>query len=189
VKRMTDMLNDVLVIGKAEAGKLDYSPTCFDLVEYCRYLLSEAQVNQDAMCVIAFTSQHKSMSCCMDNKLLGHILHNLLSNAIKYSPNDTRIEFSLDYEDEKAIFQIQDQGIGIPEEDLPRLFESFHRARNVGNILGTGLGLAIVKTCVDLHKGKIFVTSILGVGTVFTVILPLNNHINIQVTNDQNFSD
>ncbi|WP_334311375.1 PAS domain S-box protein [Nodularia sphaerocarpa] len=184
VKRMTEMLNDVLVIGKAEAGKLDYSPTYFDLVEYCRDLLSETQVNQGAMCVLFFTTQHQSMSCCMDDKLLGHILNNLLSNAIKYSPNDSTIEFTLACEDEQAIFKIQDQGIGIPEEDLPRLFESFHRAKNVGNILGTGLGLAIVKTCVDLHQGKISVTSTLGVGTVFTVILPLNNHINIEVTND-----
>ncbi|MBE9200237.1 MULTISPECIES: PAS domain S-box protein [unclassified Nodularia (in: cyanobacteria)] len=184
VKRMTEMLNDVLVIGKAEAGKLEYSPKCFDLVEYCRYLLSEAQVNQDAMCVIYFTSQHKSLSCCMDDKLLGHILNNLLSNALKYSRNDSTIEFSLACDNEQAIFQIQDQGIGIPEEDQPRLFESFHRARNVGNILGTGLGLAIVKTCVDLHQGEISVTSTQGIGTVFTVKLPLNNHINTKVTND-----
>ncbi|TVP62532.1 MAG: PAS domain S-box protein [Nodularia sp. (in: Bacteria)] len=184
VQRMTEMLNDVLVIGKAEAGKLEYIPTFFDLVAYCRYLLSEAQVNQKNICMINFTSQHKSISCCMDGNLLGHILNNLLSNAIKYSPNQSTIKFTLSCQDEQAVFQIQDQGIGIPEEDLPRLFESFHRARNVGNILGTGLGLTIVKNCVDLHQGKISVISTLGVGTEFTVILPLNNHINIEVNND-----
>ncbi|MDP5338217.1 MAG: PAS domain S-box protein, partial [Nodularia sp. (in: cyanobacteria)] len=184
VKRMTEMLNDVLVIGKAEAGKLEYRPTCFDLVEYCRYLLSEAQVNQNNMCVVYFTSLHKSIPCCMDKNLLGHILNNLLSNAIKYSPTESTIKFTLACQDEQAIFKIQDQGIGIPEEDLPRLFESFHRARNVGNILGTGLGLAIVKDCVDLHQGEISVTSNLGIGTVFTVTLPLNNLMDVEVTND-----
>jgi PAS domain S-box-containing protein len=184
VKRMTEMLNDILVIGKAEAGKLEYQPQCFDLVEYCRYLLSEAQMNHGNMCVILFTSQHPYLFCCMDQNLLAHIFHNLLSNAIKYSPLDSIINFSLTYEEEEAIFQIQDQGIGIPEADLPRLFESFHRASNVGNIVGTGLGLAIVKKCVDLHQGKISVTSTQGVGTVFTVKLPLNYRINTQVTND-----
>ncbi|WP_414548215.1 PAS domain S-box protein [Anabaena sp. CCY 0017] len=184
VKRMTEMLNDVLVIGKVEAGKLDYKPKLFDLVEYCHDLLSEAQVNQHNMCVVHFSSQHQSMPCCMDDKLLGHILNNLLSNAIKYSPNQSIIKFSLACQNEQATFEIQDQGIGIPEDDLPRLFESFHRARNVGNILGTGLGLAIVKNCVDLHQGKISVASTLGIGTVFTVTLPLNKHLNIEGTHD-----
>ncbi|GAX37941.1 PAS domain S-box protein [Nodularia sp. NIES-3585] len=184
VKRMTEMLNDVLVIGKAEAGKLEYRPKFFDLVEYCRDLLSEAQMNQNNMCRVNFTSQYESVPCCMDEKLLGHILNNLLSNAIKYSPDEGIIQFTLACQNGEAIFQIQDQGIGIPQEDIPHLFESFHRARNVGNILGTGLGLAIVKNCVDLHQGKISVSSTLEAGTVFTVILPLNNHINIGVKND-----
>jgi signal transduction histidine kinase len=73
-----------------------------------------------------------------------------------------------------ARFCIQDSGIGIPEEDQSRLFESFHRASNVGTISGTGLGLAIVKNCVDLHKGQISVNSVIGVGTTFTVTLPLH---------------
>lgn len=186
VKRMTEMLNDILIIGKTEAGKLDYHPSCFDLVEYCRYLLSEVQTNNSNMCVIDFTSQHESISCCMDRKLLEHILNNLLCNAIKYSPNNSTVKFNLSCEDEEAIFQIHDQGIGIPEEDLPRLFESFHRAKNVGNIMGTGLGLTIVKKCVDLHQGKISVTSTQGVSTVFTVKLPLNYQIKAEEINDEN---
>jgi signal transduction histidine kinase len=75
----------------------------------------------------------------------------------------------------KAIFQVQDEGIGIPPEDLKKLFSSFHRAKNVGNIPGTGLGLSIVKTSVQLHGGKISVDSEVGVGTTFTVTLPLNS--------------
>jgi signal transduction histidine kinase len=117
----------------------------------------------------------------MDNKLLGHILNNLLSNAIKYSPDGGLVQFTLACENQQAIIAVQDYGIGIPEEDLPLLFESFHRARNVGNIVGTGLGLSIVKKCLDIHQGKIFVNSIPGVGTTFTVHLPLNNHISSEV--------
>jgi signal transduction histidine kinase len=73
----------------------------------------------------------------------------------------------------QAIFRITDSGIGIPEDYLPQLFESFQRASNVGAIQGTGLGLAIVKKAVDLHKGTIAVESEAGVGTTFTVTLPL----------------
>jgi signal transduction histidine kinase len=102
-------------------------------------------------------------------------LSNLLSNAIKYSPIGSNVKFTLAGEDGQAVIEIQDWGIGIPEEDLPRLFESFHRATNVGNILGTGLGLAIVKKCVDIHQGKIAVRSTLEFGTNFTVTLPLTN--------------
>ena len=170
---MTEMLNDVLVIAKGEAGRLDFRPDAFDLVEYCRYLVEEAQLNVNNQHAIAYVRQYKSMPCCMDEKLLEHILSNLLSNAIKYSPTGSTVKFTLTCQQGRAIFEIQDQGIGIPPEDLPRLFESFYRATNVGNIQGTGLGLAIVKKCVDIHNGEITVTSKVGVGTTFTVTLPL----------------
>ncbi|MCF2146644.1 PAS domain-containing protein [Desmonostoc muscorum LEGE 12446] len=177
VKRMTEMLNDVLLIGKAGTGKLEYRPTSFDLVKYCQQLLEEIQMNSNNQRLISFISQYESIPCCMDDKLLGHIFNNLLSNAIKYSPDDSIIKFSLSCQNGQAVFEIQDWGIGIPEEDLPLLFESFHRASNVGNILGTGLGMAIVKNCVDIHEGEIFVTSTVGLGTKFTVIISLNNKI------------
>ncbi len=85
------------------------------------------------------------------------------------------ITFHLIVEQEKAIFEIQDQGIGIPVTDREKLFNSFHRGSNVANISGTGLGLSIVKQCVDAHGGKIVVKSEVGVGTAFIVTLPLNH--------------
>lgn len=177
VKRMTEMLNDVLVIGKAGTAELEYRPTSFDLVKYCQQLVEEIQINLNNQRLISFTSQYESIPCCMDDKLLGHIFNNLLSNAIKYSPDDSIVKFSLSCQKGQAVFEIQDWGIGIPEEDLPFLFESFHRASNVGNILGTGLGMAIVKKCIDIHQGEIFVRSTEGLGTKFTVIIALNNKI------------
>ncbi|MDM9384969.1 PAS domain S-box protein [Chlorogloeopsis sp. ULAP01] len=175
VKHMTDMLNDVLVIGKVEVGKLEFRPVPLDLVEYCCNLLEELQIDIDPQCAIAFNCEYKFIPGCMDEKLLGYILRNLLSNARKYSPNHRIVKFTLTCQQEQAVFEIKDQGIGIPSEDLPHLFESFHRAANVGNIQGTGLGLAIVKKCVDIHRGEITVNSELEAGTTFTVALPLNN--------------
>lgn len=109
----------------------------------------------------------------MDAKLLRQILTNLLLNALKYSAADSTVQFDLIYLDHKAVFRIQDQGIGIPTADQVHLFESFFRASNIGTIQGTGLGLAIVKQCVDLHQGEITVDSVEGMGTTFTVTLPL----------------
>jgi len=106
---------------------------------------------------------------------LRQILSNLLSNAIKHSPKGSTVCFEASCQNGEVIFQIRDQGIGIPLEDQQRLFESFHRANNVGTIPGTGLGLAIVKKSVDLHGGQITVDSKVGVGTTFTVRLPLND--------------
>jgi signal transduction histidine kinase len=82
------------------------------------------------------------------------------------------VDFEVRADAHAFTFVVRDQGIGIPEADVPRLFETFHRATNVGNIVGTGLGLAIVKRSVDLHGGTIGVRSTLGQGTVFTVTLP-----------------
>ncbi|MBW4645912.1 MAG: PAS domain S-box protein [Goleter apudmare HA4340-LM2] len=174
VKRMTEMLNDILFIGKVEAGILEYRPTSLDLVAYCRHLVEDVQLELKNQHPISFTSEFASLLCHMDEKLLRHILHNLLSNAIKYSPGNNTIQFTLTCQQERAAFAIQDQGIGIPQADIPHLFTSFYRAQNVGNIPGTGLGLAIVKNCVDIHKGEITVSSTMGVGTTFTVFLPLN---------------
>ena len=98
-------------------------------------------------------------------------------NAIKYSPQGSTINFDLICQNDKAICQIKDEGIGIPPEDFDLLFEAFHRATNVKNIPGTGLGLAIVKRCVDLYSGAIAVKSEVGVGTTFTVTLPLQNEV------------
>ena len=107
-----------------------------------------------------------------DEKLLRHIFSNLLSNAVKYSPLGGLVLFRVRTEQDMVVLEVEDEGIGIPEDELPHLFESFHRASNVGTIQGTGLGLAIVRNAVDIHGGTIDVRSSAGSGTTFTVRLP-----------------
>jgi signal transduction histidine kinase len=198
VHHMTDLLNDVLLIAKSEAGKIEFNPTPIELVKFCQELTEEIQLSYGNRHLISFISCCTfpapipgNAPACMDEKLLRHILSNLLSNAIKYSPPGSAIYFRLALADGTAkegeregegegrpkrfaVFEIQDSGMGIPPEDRPRLFESFHRANNVGTIPGTGLGLAIVKNSVNIHGGEISVNSEVGAGTTFTVKLPLN---------------
>lgn len=174
VQHMTQLLNDVLVLGKAEAGKLEFNPQSLDLEQFCLNLTEELKLDASHQHNLTFVNHAQAIQANMDEKLLRHILNNLLSNAIKYSSSGSNVKFELSCQDDRAIFRIQDEGIGIPEEDEQRLFESFHRAKNVGNIPGTGLGLAIVRNAVDLHGGKISVNSKVGIGTTFTVTIPLN---------------
>ena len=182
VNRMTQLLEDVLTIGQAEAGKLKFNPEPIDLVAFCGNIVENMQIivnnkhgSKSPQHAINFVTLCNYADAQMDKKLLEHIITNLLSNAIKYSPGGGNVQFDLVCNAESAVFRIQDTGIGIPKQDLEKLFDSFGRASNVGTIQGTGLGLAIVKKCVDLHGGKIAVESQLGVGTTFTVTLPLNN--------------
>lgn len=179
VKQMTDLLNDVLLVGKADAGKLEFKPMPLNLVKFCGDLVEEmelASINHKIIfCTQAFCISSECLTACMDEKLLRHIFSNLLSNAIKYSPQGSTVDFSFGCQQEYAVFQIKDRGIGIPLADQDKLFDSFYRASNVGTISSTGLGLAIVKNSVDLHGGKIEVNSEVDIGTTITVIFPLNN--------------
>ncbi len=173
VKKTTDILDDILLLSRGELGKRKFNVTTSNLNDFCEQFIQENQIINDNK--INFFSQDKYISACIDENLLRHVLTNLLTNAIKYSPKDSPIDLELISNEEEVIFQIKDKGIGITPEDQQHLFESFYRASNVGKIPGTGLGLAIAKQCVDLHNGKIAVKSEVGVGTTFTVTLPIGN--------------
>ena len=173
IDRINQMINDILILGKAEAGKLEFKPEPLDLERFCRDLVEEVQLTEANKHPIELTIDNNSRGdFCADRRLLGPILTNLLSNAAKYSPQGSSIQVRLAYHDGSAIFQVEDHGIGIPLEDQDRLFETFYRADNVGDISGTGLGLSIVKEAVERHGGTISFDSKVDVGTTFTVKIP-----------------
>ncbi len=173
VDQMTSLLDDVLLYGKAEAGKLEFHPAPLKLQGFCRDLVEEMQagVGKEGEIILTYTGE--DIHANLDEKLLQHILTNLLNNAVKYSPQAAPVHFRCSCQEQGIIFEVRDEGIGIPPEDQARLFESFHRASNVGKIPGTGLGLAIVHKAVEVHGGQITVESEVGVGTTFRVTLPV----------------
>ncbi len=107
-----------------------------------------------------------------DAKLLFQVVSNLLSNAVKYSPGGGAIEVEAHGAADEVIVAIADRGIGIPPDDLDRLFERYHRGSNVSGIVGTGVGLYLVKMAVELHHGRVEVESKEGEGACFTIHLP-----------------
>jgi PAS domain S-box-containing protein len=172
-KRMNELINDVLTLGRAESGVLRLTPARLDLRELCARVIREFRIAQGRLHVVRFDDRFDLPAVEMDERLLRHILENLLSNAAKYSPESSEILFTLARRGEEVFIDVHDHGIGIPEADQALLFESFHRASNVENRPGTGLGLAIVRKAVDLHGGSISFRSAPGKGTQFTVSLPV----------------
>ncbi len=173
IAQMVDLLDDVLLINKSEAGKLELHPEKLNLETVCREIMMEYEHSLGAEHHFVFSAENACLHVWIDPKLLRHIVGNLLSNAVKYSDSGSTVTFDVKCRGNQVILSIRDQGIGIPPEDQPHLFEAFYRADNVGGIPGTGLGLAIVKQMVDLHQGTISLESTSGVGTIFTVHLPL----------------
>lgn len=171
--RMASMMEQVLLLGRVEAGKLSYQSVPVDLAELVGKLTDESLSATNRKCPVEYFLQGDLSGAAGDEGMMRHIFANLLSNAVKYSEPGTRVEFSVRREGDTAVFSVRDHGIGIPPADQARLFEAFHRAGNVGETPGTGLGLLIVKRCVELHHGTIGFDSQVGEGTTFTVRLPL----------------
>ena len=173
VERMTRLLDNVLVIGRSEAQMLEFKPAPTDLGAFCEGLVDEMRLTAGVKHTLNYSYEGARGPVNVDERLLRHVLVNLISNAFKYSPQGGRVHFQVRVNNGTAAFEVRDSGIGIPPEDQPRLFETFHRARNVGNISGTGLGLAIVKKSLDLHGGSIRFDSAPGRGSRFEVTIPL----------------
>ncbi len=173
VKYLTDLVNDVLFINEAEVGSLKFEPAPLNIEQVTRELVEEFQLEDAGKHIITLECQETSTNALLDKNLLQSMLRNLLSNAIQYSPEGSQVRLELIFEESEVIFRISDQGIGIPSSDQVQLFNAFFRGSNVGTIPGVGLGLVIVKETVDLHRGEIVVNSEVGVGTTFTVTLPL----------------
>lgn len=172
-KHMGGLMEQVLLLGRAEAGKLSFKPAPLDIIQFVNCMIDEIRSFSHERCHISLQHSSDLGGAVADEAFLRHILSNLLSNAVKYSPPDSDVRLTIHREADSLVLQIIDQGIGIPEKDHAHLFEAFHRCSNVAEQSGTGLGLVIVKHCVELHGGTIAFATELGNGTTFTVTLPV----------------
>lgn len=172
VDYLTQLINDVLTIGRTETGKIELNLKQLDFYEFCLAVIKEITPLTTHKHKILFKYLTEQKYFFLDEKLLRFILINLLTNAIKYSPKGGKIEMEADYIANQLIIKICDEGIGISEKDQKVLFEPFHRGSNIQNIPGTGLGLSIVKKSVELLKGKIEIESNLNYGSTFTIFIP-----------------
>jgi PAS domain S-box-containing protein len=187
VERMTQMMNDFLVHGNCAGKKIECHPARMEVGALCRKLIAEVPGHAGAQPLIECAVESTVGEAWLDERILRHILGNLLSNAAKYSLGGQPVKLEVrrmaaspqpngeaDMLSKPHLeFKVSDSGIGIPAADFAKLYQTFHRAANVGNRPGTGMGLAIVKQFVDLLGGRIRIASAEGKGTTVWVQLPV----------------
>ncbi len=173
VERMTRVMESTLTAASLDIGKLSINVEPCDMAKQ----LKDACQRQ-----MELTSSHK-ISCDVsglpatiqaDPGSLEQIFSNLLSNAVKYAPNAPDIDVRAYSEGDEVVLEVGDHGLGIDEEDLPRVFERFFRARTATGIAGSGIGLNLIKILIELHDGSITLESTINKGSTFTVRLPIN---------------
>ncbi|MCA9980838.1 MAG: hybrid sensor histidine kinase/response regulator [Anaerolineales bacterium] len=171
-KALLRLLQDMTLVSQSEAGTLGYNPDEEDLGHLVRMVIEQLQETTGHAHKLTFTHDGQATTAALDRKLIESLLNNLLSNAIKYSPPGSTIQTILTATADTLQLRISDEGIGIPKADQPQMFSAFFRASNVGERSGTGLGLYIVNKVVSLHHGRVWLESIEGEGTTFTIELP-----------------
>lgn len=176
-QHLQELVNDFLEYSRIEAGFLEVEPRPVDAVrlveESVAEMMPQAQQKHHRLETV-FTE--RPIMVLADPQRVHQVLTNLLSNAIKYTPEGGHVVVTIARGPEEAIISVRDNGIGIPREEMPYVFERYRRVRNrtARQIKGTGLGLMIVKEIVEAHGGHIWVESGLGKGSVFTFTLPLH---------------
>ncbi len=174
VDYLTELLDDVITINRADSGKLEAKYGEYDIIDLIEQLIAELRESYVDVPNINFKKSKNKLVAKVDEKLFRQIISNLVSNAIKYTQSDKNIHINLYERNKHFIFEIRDEGVGIPADSQKELFTPFYRASNIGTVPGTGLGLAITKRSVDLLKGQITFSSVENIGTTFTVELPIN---------------
>jgi len=173
--RITRMLNDLLDLSRSESGQLQMvlGPVAVDEVLTTACDLARSQLSRPLLLTLPKEAAEGPIHAVAETDRLQQVLLNLIENADKYSPPGRPIHLNLSQDADTLCISVQDQGIGIALEDIPKVFDRFHRGRNaIEHERGSGLGLSVVKLLVEAMGGSIDVESEIGVGSRFHIRLP-----------------
>jgi two-component system sensor histidine kinase SenX3 len=173
-KRLTDLVQEIIDLSRLQDDDPLKRAAPVTISEAVSEAIDQSALHADSRHIELIYNSTSHDQALGDRVQLTTAIHNLIENAIKYSPDSTRVAIALRNQDDLIEVSVSDQGIGIPEKDLERIFERFYRvdparSRATG---GTGLGLSIVKHIINNHGGDISVWSVEGAGTTFTIRLP-----------------
>jgi two-component system NtrC family sensor kinase len=176
VESITSLINDLLDLGRIEAG-FDSRNEIVPIAPIIQFSLESFQSRVDEKKQTLNFQIERELPPILGNPLrLRQMISNLVGNAIKYTPENGNIQVNAHHEDKQLIFEVSDNGPGISQVDQPYIFDKFYRGSNVPTSTpGTGLGLSIVKSIVENHQGRIWVKSAPNRGTTFTVVLPVSD--------------
>jgi PAS domain S-box-containing protein len=174
IDRMMGLITELLDVSRIETNRLQIEPQPVRWLEFIQRRAAAFRIQNPGR-RITFEAAMPETTLLVDPDRIRQVIDNLLSNAIKYSPETTEISIRAEVRDKQMLTEVIDRGIGIPRDEIPRLFERFHRARNVSSRYygGLGLGLYIAKAIVEAHNGAISVVSEEGQGATFTIKLPM----------------
>jgi signal transduction histidine kinase len=173
-RRLLSLVEDLLLLSKIDSKTLAHRLESVDLAELADGAVVVLRPAQESAGVQIITELERPMMIQGDRSQLERVLFNLLSNAIKFSHRDQNVTIGGRVEPDQVVFTVRDTGIGVPADELPKLFTRFFRsaADEAHNIPGTGLGLAVVREIVENHGGTVTMDSTPGVGSTVTVTLP-----------------
>jgi len=176
-QRVFNLLEDVLLWAKSQSGKIPFEPEKLSFTTICNEVLLSIKPIADKKQIQIVYFEDINTVVYADQNMIKTILRNLITNAIKFSNNNSRIKIFTIFNHNKLTITVSDNGIGIDEESLLKLFEISHKHTTTGtaNETGTGLGLILCKEFIELHGGEIWVESKVGKGTEFKFTLPINN--------------
>lgn len=175
ILRMEDIVERLLFLSKAERGEVELHRSELDIKNLIEWTYMQFQLQAKEKMINLELKTNGPVCIYGDEVLLRELLLNLVKNAITYTKEGGNIILAMEKNDENVIISISDTGIGIPEEDIPHIFERFYQVDKSRSTQGSGLGLSICKWVAASHQGRIVVESTVGMGTKFTVYLPLNN--------------
>lgn len=176
VKRLSRLVESMLSMSKLESGEFKLNPELFDFYELlCNVVISQEQRIEERKINIEGLDTLPNLSVNFDRDLIHQAIYNLVDNAIKFTPDGGKISFTLSKENKNLVFTIENSGVGIPQKDLPFIFERFYKVDKSRSAAknSTGLGLYIVKTIITAHSGTINVASKENEYTAFKITLPL----------------
>jgi signal transduction histidine kinase len=159
------------MISKSDIVELECNPVPIEVDSFVGQIVNEVGQNFPTH-EFQLLIKGECTSVSLDPHLMRKSIGNIISNAAKYSPQGSLVRVEVDCAQEEIVFMVTDEGIGIPADDLDRIFDLFHRGKNVGEIVGTGLGMAIVKRSVEAHSGTVSIRSRLHQGTSVTFRIP-----------------
>ena len=174
--RLNELINKFLDISKIEAGRMQVQKSPVDLKMLIEKVVDfNSQLAEKKAIQVSVEAPERISTIQVDRDMMEQVVLNLFSNAVKYSPEHARVTLRLHETEESMVIEVEDTGYGISEKALPHIFDKFYRITDndqVADISGSGLGLSLVKRIVELHQGKVEVSSRLGEGSRFTVTLP-----------------
>ncbi|MEH7123475.1 cell wall metabolism sensor histidine kinase WalK [Bacillus sp. JJ1532] len=173
-ERMIRLVNDLLQLSKMDSRELSLKKEWIDVIRFYNRIIDRFELSKQQNVTFERKLPDHSAFVEMDGDKLTQVIDNIISNALKYSPEGGKITFRLEEQNEFVVISVSDQGVGIPKENINKIFERFYRVdkartRKLG---GTGLGLAIAKEMVEAHGGEIWATSKEGKGTTISFSLP-----------------